>query len=59
MATWPNPKDYDYCRDPAARNYRLAPLAAFDENDNPVSRADLETALRPGTAVVVDATMAL
>ncbi|KAG9040340.1 hypothetical protein FS837_000770 [Tulasnella sp. UAMH 9824] len=59
MATWPNPKNYDYARDPAAQAYRLAPLDAFDENDNPISRANFETALRPGTAVVVDVIMTL
>ncbi|KIO27734.1 hypothetical protein M407DRAFT_23046 [Tulasnella calospora MUT 4182] len=59
MATWPNPKNYDYANDPAALNYQLAPLDAFDENDNRISRANFQTALRPGTAVVVDVTMAL
>ncbi|KIO21678.1 hypothetical protein M407DRAFT_28740 [Tulasnella calospora MUT 4182] len=59
MATWPNPRNLKYSYLPDATKYRLAPLDAFDENDTPIARVDFPTVLRPGTAVVVDVTMAL
>ncbi|KAG8960994.1 hypothetical protein FRC00_013624 [Tulasnella sp. 408] len=59
MATWPNPKNLEYSHTKEAAKYRLAPLDTFDANDNPIARIDFPTALRPGTAVVVDVTMAL
>ncbi|KAG8932440.1 hypothetical protein FRC01_013913 [Tulasnella sp. 417] len=59
MATWPNPRNLEYSQQPEATKYRLASLDAFDEDDTPIPRVKFPTVLRPGTAVVVDVTMAL